>query len=39
MALSRSKIAAFVITALLILAAWFAYQRWANPYAIERDVR
>ena len=39
MALSRSTIAAFVITALLIFAAWFAYQRWANPYAIEREDR
>ena len=39
MALSCSKIAAFFITALLILAAWFAYQSWANPYAIEREDR
>ena len=39
MALSRVRIFGLIAALLLLLAAWLAYQRWANPYAIEREDR
>ena len=39
MAISRVRILAVIAALLVAIAVSFAYQRWANPHAIERDDR
>ena len=39
MALRRIRIVGIIAMLPLILGAWLAYQRWANPSVIERDDR
>ncbi len=39
MALTRLRIVTAIGVVLLTLGAWLGYQRWVNPYAIEREDR